>query len=141
MTDRNQSPVPYDQNVGLIKSIINQGRLVFSLLGDGRVPIWLKTLPLGALVYLISPIDLVPDAILLLGQLDDIAVVALGLKVFIEMAPRNVVDEHMRKIMDLPPDYEVDDTTPAAVSDDATSLNRPADDTPIIDGEYEDYED
>ena len=44
---------------------------------DNRVPFYVKLIPLLLLVYLISPIDLVPDFIPVLGVLDDV-VIALG---------------------------------------------------------------
>ncbi|MEA3338874.1 MAG: DUF1232 domain-containing protein, partial [Chloroflexota bacterium] len=42
------------------------------------------------------PMDIIPDMALGLGQLDDLAVVLLGLKLFIELAPPDVVREHLR---------------------------------------------
>ena len=47
------------------------------------MPIWTKLIPLGSLLYLIWPIDLLADPILGLGQLDDLAIIVLGMKAFI----------------------------------------------------------
>lgn len=117
MTNKNLPPAPYDQNVGFIKGMINQGRLVWELLLDSRVPLWLKLIPAGSLAYLLFPLDVIADPIIGLGQIDDMAAVLLGLKVFIEMTPREIVDEHMRRIMGLPDDYRVEgsstDVSPA----------------------------
>jgi len=46
----------------------------------------------------VFPIDLIPDFIPVLGQLDDLAVVLLGLDFFIRSAPPDIVDEHLAKI-------------------------------------------
>jgi uncharacterized membrane protein YkvA (DUF1232 family) len=53
-------------------------RFTWRMLRDPRVAPYAKVvLPILALVYLISPIDLIPDMILGLGQVDDIGVLAL----------------------------------------------------------------
>jgi uncharacterized membrane protein YkvA (DUF1232 family) len=43
--------------------------------------------------YLLMPIDLFPDLVPVLGQLDDLAVFALAVKLFIELSPQEVVQE------------------------------------------------
>jgi uncharacterized membrane protein YkvA (DUF1232 family) len=48
--------------------------------------------------YVLVPVDLVPDVALGLGQLDDVAVVLLGLKLFIELSPPDVVRDHLRAL-------------------------------------------
>jgi uncharacterized membrane protein YkvA (DUF1232 family) len=52
-------------------------RLTWRLLRDPKVAPFAKlALPILALVYLISPIDLIPDMILGLGQIDDLGIIA-----------------------------------------------------------------
>lgn len=55
-------------------------RLVRSLIADGRTPLSSKLALAGLLLYLVSPIDLIPDFIPGLGSLDDIAVAAVVLR-------------------------------------------------------------
>ena len=65
---------------------------------DGRVPLWSK-LPLILLpLYVVSPIDLVPDFLFGLGQIDDLVVVLLGLQLFVRLCPPQVVREHVQMI-------------------------------------------
>ena len=71
-------------------------RLVFRLMLDRRVPLRLKLLLPAALVYFISPIDLVPDIVPLLTHIDDAIVILLAVAIFLSMAPRDVVREHLR---------------------------------------------
>jgi uncharacterized membrane protein YkvA (DUF1232 family) len=73
-------------------------RLVWALLRDGRVPAQQKLILAGIGAYVVLPIDLIPDFVPVLGQLDDIAVVLLGLDLFIRSAPQDIVDEHLAKI-------------------------------------------
>lgn len=50
------------------------GSAIVGYFRDDRVPTWRKLVGLGALFYLIWPFDLIPDAIPILGWLDDIGV-------------------------------------------------------------------
>ena len=71
-------------------------RLAQGLLTDRRVPVRRKLL-LGALVaYLVSPIDLIPDFIPGLGQMDDVLVVVLVLHGLLSSVEEEVLLEHWR---------------------------------------------
>ena len=73
-------------------------RLVWALARDPRVPMQQK-LVLGAIAgYLVFPLDIIPDFIPVIGQLDDLGVLIFGLDFFIRNAPREVVEEHMGRI-------------------------------------------
>jgi len=73
-------------------------RLIWALARDPRVPTRQK-LVLGAVAgYLVFPIDIIPDFIPVLGQLDDLGVLIFGLDFFIRNAPKEVVEEHMGRI-------------------------------------------
>jgi uncharacterized membrane protein YkvA (DUF1232 family) len=84
--------------VDLIRRLPTYIRLVWALLRDGRVPAQQKLILVGIGAYLVLPIDLIPDFVPVLGQLDDLAVVLLGLDLFIRSAPEAIVDEHLAKI-------------------------------------------
>jgi len=82
-----------------LQSVMENGQLVWRLLQDDRVPTFLKVaIPLVVAVYFISPLDLIPDFIPVLGQLDDLGVILLGMTLFINLAPRNVVNEHRERL-------------------------------------------
>ncbi|MDX1614381.1 MAG: DUF1232 domain-containing protein [Candidatus Promineifilaceae bacterium] len=81
---------------GLWRELWQQIRLVWFLLRDPEVPLYLKLLPVVAVVYTLVPADLVPDIFPFLGQLDDITALLVGGKVFIEMAPPHVVARYMQ---------------------------------------------
>jgi uncharacterized membrane protein YkvA (DUF1232 family) len=59
-------------------------RLLWSMLGDDRTPMSRKILLAGALGYVVLGRDIVPDRIPLLGQLDDLVVVALAIEMFLD---------------------------------------------------------
>jgi uncharacterized membrane protein YkvA (DUF1232 family) len=72
-------------------------RIVWGMARDPRTPIGLKGLLLAALAYLAMPVDLVPDAIPIIGQADDLTVLLLVLDLFIQNAPAEVRVEHMTR--------------------------------------------
>jgi uncharacterized membrane protein YkvA (DUF1232 family) len=73
-------------------------RLVWGLARDPRVPTQQKVVLGAVAAYLAFPIDIIPDFIPVLGQLDDVGVLIFGLDWFIKNAPADVVDEHMARI-------------------------------------------
>ena len=72
----------------------NMVMLLGRLLKDGRVPGAEKALFLAAIVYVISPIDLIPDLFPFIGQVDDIYVVALTLLRLINRSDATAVRQH-----------------------------------------------
>ncbi len=95
----NQYPVKRPPDGNLVSEIIRQFKLVWRLLRDRRVPIWLKAIPFLSAAYLLIPADVIPDVLFGLGQLDDLAIIALGLKLFTELAPPAVVQEHLDEML------------------------------------------
>lgn len=99
--DRRPVPVSPDDTsavIAWVKHVARQARLAWRLLLDRRVPLWTKLVPPAALAYVLFPLDLIPDVALGLGQLDDMAVLLIGVKLFIELAPPDVVREHLREL-------------------------------------------
>lgn len=72
----------------------NMVMLLGRLLRDPRVPTTEKALFLGAIVYVISPLDFIPDVLPFIGQVDDIYIVALTLIRLINRTNEDVVREN-----------------------------------------------
>ncbi|MBI4329539.1 MAG: DUF1232 domain-containing protein [Chloroflexi bacterium] len=70
------------------------------LFRDRRVPLRAKLILPAILLYIACPIDLVPDFIPLVGQLDDLLVITLGLGLFLRICPHEVVFEHVQRYRD-----------------------------------------
>lgn len=68
--------------------------LLGRMLKDARVPTAEKALFLAAIVYVISPLDFIPDVFPFIGQVDDIYVVALTLLRLINRTDAGIVREH-----------------------------------------------
>lgn len=93
---KSSSSSDLQDTAGFLGGLVRQARLAWRLLRDGRVPGWVKVIPAIGLVYLLSPIDLIPDWVLPgLGQMDDIALVLLALKMFVDLSPPGIVSEHI----------------------------------------------
>lgn len=89
---------PYIPQGNVFSETLQQVKLAWNLMLDKRVPLPTKFIPVAALVYLVSPPDLIPDIFLGLGQLDDLAMLMLGLRVFFELAPDAVMREHLQRL-------------------------------------------
>lgn len=88
------------ETAGFVGGLVKQARLAWRLLHDGRVPGWVKLIPLAGLIYFLSPIDLIPDLMLPgLGEVDDVVMILLALKVFVDLSPPGVVREHLEELM------------------------------------------
>ena len=81
-----------------IRSLMEQLRLAVRLLREPRVPMVLKMLPGLAAVYVLSPVDFIPDIIPGLGQFDDLAVLVFTLELFIRLCPASVLLFHREAI-------------------------------------------
>jgi uncharacterized membrane protein YkvA (DUF1232 family) len=69
---------------------------------DPRVPWYAKAIMALTIAYAISPIDLIPDFIPVLGQIDDLIIVPAGISLAIKMIPKNVFDECRQKARNEP---------------------------------------
>jgi uncharacterized membrane protein YkvA (DUF1232 family) len=64
---------------------------------DPRVPWYAKLLAACVVGYALSPIDLIPDPIPILGYLDDLVIVPLGIALVVRMIPPEVLQECRQK--------------------------------------------
>ncbi len=116
--------IPSQGNV--FRDFALRSRLILRLMADGRVNFLLKLLPVGALAYLISPLDFIPAAVApIIGTADDIAIVWMGMYLFLEMCPPNVVREHLKNLLN-------------SMQDPVNEIKTTGDDNDIIDGEVTD---
>ena len=86
-TDKSITP---DRNP-IFHTAAHKLRLIWQLILDPRVSLFLKILPIGSLLYLFLP-DLIPFVV------DDAFVVGLGFYLFIALCPQDVAQEHLAAI-------------------------------------------
>ena len=73
------------------KGLKRQTLVVYYAARDPRTPWHVRALAFAVAAYALSPIDLIPDFIPLLGYLDDLVVVPLGLMLVLRLTPREVL--------------------------------------------------
>ncbi len=66
---------------------------LYLVLRDPRVPWYARLVASCVVVYALSPIDLIPDFIPVLGYLDDLVIVPLGIWLALRLIPVDVMDE------------------------------------------------
>jgi uncharacterized membrane protein YkvA (DUF1232 family) len=70
-------------------------KLVGRLVRDARVPLWVKAVIPLVILYLATPLDIIPDFLPVIGHLDDVLVVLVGVSLFVRFTPVAVVEEHL----------------------------------------------
>lgn len=83
---------------GFLKSVImlipNFLKLLYRLFRDSRVPMAEKAMLVGAIAYVVSPLDLLPDVIPFIGQVDDLYLIGLVVLRLLARTDDAVIQEH-----------------------------------------------
>ncbi|MBM7569089.1 YkvA family protein [Paenibacillus sacheonensis] len=64
---------------------------------DPRIPLFTKIAAICVVAYAFSPVDLIPDFIPILGYLDDLIIVPLGVYIALRLFPKEVLEEFRAK--------------------------------------------
>jgi uncharacterized membrane protein YkvA (DUF1232 family) len=121
MADKRPSKIMVPPQGGMLRDFVVRLKLIARLMGDRRVNVFVKLLPLASLVYLISPIDLAPGiALPIVGALDDVGILWLGSTLFVELCPPKVVEEHMNELAST---NKEDDSSGEVVDAEATDVD------------------
>jgi uncharacterized membrane protein YkvA (DUF1232 family) len=92
--DEKQSRRPLSEKLkALVAQLFKQFRIIRRALAHPQVPWHAKTVAGCAVLYVISPIQLIPNFIPVIGQLDDVLVVTLAIKFLRRSVPQSVLDE------------------------------------------------
>jgi len=112
-------PLLYFLAPRLLPKAIKFARLVWRLTFDKRVSIFLRAVVPIALLYVISPYDILRDRIPIVGRFDDLIILGLALLFLTKLAPPNIVDEHMDRV---PKSNRPEDKDPEKVVDGSSRL-------------------
>jgi uncharacterized membrane protein YkvA (DUF1232 family) len=88
---------PYIPEGNILREVVQQIKLVYRLMLDPRVHPLAKLIPVGVVAYVLTG-GVIPDLIPVLGQMDDAAIIMLGVRLFFEVAPPDVVREHLKRL-------------------------------------------
>jgi uncharacterized membrane protein YkvA (DUF1232 family) len=75
------------------KSLKTEIYVLYLAYKDPRVPWYAKAFMLVVIAYFLSPIDLIPDFIPVLGYVDDLIIVPAGIFLALKMIPRDVIED------------------------------------------------
>ena len=78
---------------GWARALKQQTLVVYFAARDPRTPWAVRLLALGVAAYALSPIDLIPDFIPVLGYVDDLLIVPLGIALVMRWVPQAVRDD------------------------------------------------
>jgi uncharacterized membrane protein YkvA (DUF1232 family) len=102
MAEERQADAAPDALTAAVKDLIVRlpayARLYWRLLRGGGLSPAQRALAIGSLVYMVSPIDLVPGFIPVAGQMDDIAVALLGLRALLGGMPPAAAEGHLAAV-------------------------------------------
>ena len=84
----------------VMKKLRDDFKTYKAVMADPRCPGSAKLLLGAAAAYALSPVDLIPDFIPVLGQLDDLIIVPLLIRLALKRIPRELVDEHRCSTVD-----------------------------------------
>jgi uncharacterized membrane protein YkvA (DUF1232 family) len=94
LPSENHSRRPLSEKLkALVAQLFKQFRIIRRALVHPQVPWHAKTVAGCAVLYVISPIQLIPNFIPVIGQLDDVVVVTLAIKFLRRSVPQSVLDE------------------------------------------------
>lgn len=93
-TDRNERKQARSTLRAALALIPNFLKLLYRLFKDKRVPLAEKALLVGAIAYVVSPIDIIPDVIPFIGQVDDLYLIALVTLRLLSRTSDDVLREH-----------------------------------------------
>ena len=82
----------------LASRLPSYGRLTLDLLVDERVSVARKALLAGVVCYAVSPLDLIPDRLPVLGAVDDLVVAVLGVELFLSSISSELIDEKLDRL-------------------------------------------
>ena len=82
-----------------VQTIKRDAHALYLASRDPRVPWYAKAVAVAVAAYAASPIDLIPDFIPVLGYLDDLIIVPLGIALVIKLIPPETMAEHRARAL------------------------------------------
>jgi uncharacterized membrane protein YkvA (DUF1232 family) len=79
------------------RDLTRDGHAICLAARDPRVPWYVKVLAIAVAAYALSPIDLIPDFIPVIGYLDDLIILPLGILLVVSLVPEGIMAEYRIK--------------------------------------------
>jgi uncharacterized membrane protein YkvA (DUF1232 family) len=81
----------------LFHQVILEGFILYLILINPKCPWYARLFVLIPIAYVFSPVDLIPDVIPIMGQLDDLAVVRYTYVLLLKIVPKSILEECREK--------------------------------------------
>ena len=78
----------------LVFALPHIAKLSWRVVRDDRIPTWIRAGLAGVAAYLVLPFDVVPDWVPVLGQMDDLLIVTIGVRTLLRRVPSEILEEH-----------------------------------------------
>jgi len=104
---KQSNPQSSGRGPGWLAQWLSNLRLAWRLLRDPQVPLWTRLIPIAAVAYILFPLDFIPDWMLGPGQVDDLGLFLLGVRLLIDLAPRQIVQRHLSQMSSIEGTYRV----------------------------------
>ena len=82
----------------LLQVLLRDGRLTWRLARDPRTPLRAKLILGAGVLFVISPINWIPNFVPVLGQIEDVALLSLAMELFLRNVPEYLKAEHRAAI-------------------------------------------
>jgi uncharacterized membrane protein YkvA (DUF1232 family) len=82
----------------LYRGVIVKGVLAYYIFRNPKTPWYVRLLSFIPIIYVLIPTDVITDAIPILGQLDDVGVLAFGYLLFLKIVPKAVLEECQQRV-------------------------------------------
>jgi uncharacterized membrane protein YkvA (DUF1232 family) len=79
------------------RGLTRDGHAIYLACRDPRVPWYVQALAIAVAAYALSPIDLIPDFIPIVGYLDDLIILPCGIWLVVSLIPEEVMAEYRAK--------------------------------------------
>jgi uncharacterized membrane protein YkvA (DUF1232 family) len=83
------------------RGLKRDGHVIYLASRDPRVPWYAKALAVAVAGYALSPIDLIPDFIPVIGYLDDLIILPLGIWLVVRLIPEEIMIEYRVKASEI----------------------------------------
>ena len=81
-----------------MSSFLQKLRYYFFILFDRQTPWYVKLILTVGILYILVPVDFLPDTIPLFGLLDDLAIASFVVALALKLVPKEVMDRVRRKL-------------------------------------------
>ena len=75
-----------------------QLELSWKLMKDGRIPLWKKSIAIAPILYTLSPLNLIPPFVPVLGHIDDLSVYYAAMRLFESVVDDAIIAEYREDI-------------------------------------------